>query len=57
MKRAALFIRMNDMVIQNSVVIPVLWRNQVTVAGARMRGLDLSGWDSNVWRLPYWYKV
>src|SRR4029453_6046992 len=47
-KRAAQFIRMNDMVIQNWVVIPVLWRNQVTVAGSRMRGLDLSGWDSNV---------
>jgi len=56
-KRAAQFIRMNDMAIQNWVVIPVLWRNQVTVAGARMRGLDLSGWDSNVWRLPYWYKA
>ena len=28
-KRAALFIRMNDLVIQNVVVIPVLWRNGV----------------------------
>jgi peptide/nickel transport system substrate-binding protein len=26
-KRAALFIKMNDIVIQNVVVIPVLWRN------------------------------
>ena len=28
-KRAALFIKMNDLVIQNAVVIPVLWRNGV----------------------------
>jgi peptide/nickel transport system substrate-binding protein len=56
-KRAAQFVRMNDLVIQNVVVIPVLWRNQVSVAGTRMRGLDLSGWDSNMWRLPYWHKV
>ena len=28
-KRAALFIKMNDLVIQNVVVIPVLWRNGV----------------------------
>src|SRR5262249_39282355 len=28
-KRAALFIRMNDMVIQNVVVIPVLWRSVI----------------------------
>src|SRR4029450_10848118 len=56
-KRAALFVRMNDLVIQNGVVIPVLWRHGVAVATARLRGLDLSGWDSNVWRLPYWHKV
>jgi peptide/nickel transport system substrate-binding protein len=55
-KRAAQFIRMNDLVIQNAVVIPVLWRNGVAVAGSRLRGMDLSGWDSNVWRLPYWYR-
>jgi peptide/nickel transport system substrate-binding protein len=56
-KRVAQFIKMNDMVIQNAVVIPVLWRNGVVVTGSRMRGLDLSGWDSNLWRLPYWSKA
>jgi len=55
-KRAAQFIRMNDLVIQNGVVIPVLWRYGVAVAGSRLRGMDLSGWDSNVWRLPYWHR-
>lgn len=34
-KRAALFIRMNDLVIQNVVVIPILRRN-----GRRLRGYD-----------------
>jgi peptide/nickel transport system substrate-binding protein len=56
-KRAAMFVKMNDLVIQNNVVIPVLWRNGVSVAGAKLRGMDLSGWDSNMWRLPYWHKV
>jgi len=56
-KRAAQFIRMNDLVIQNGAVIPVLWRNGVVVAASRLQGLDLSGWDSNLWRLPYWYKL
>ena len=55
-KRAAQFIRMNDLVIQNVVVIPVLWRNGVAVAGAKLRGIDLSGWDTNLWRLPYWHR-
>jgi len=48
---------MNDMVIQQGVVIPVLWRYGVVVAGSRIRGLDLSGWDSNLWRLPYWHRA
>jgi peptide/nickel transport system substrate-binding protein len=55
-KRAALFIRMNDLVIQNVVVIPVLWRNGVSAAQSRLRGLDLTGWDSTLWRLSHWYR-
>jgi peptide/nickel transport system substrate-binding protein len=56
-KRAALFIKMNDLLIQNVVVIPVLWRNGVAASSTKLQGLDLSGWDTNFWRLPYWYRV
>jgi len=56
-KRAAQYIRMNDMLIQNVVLIPVLWRSGVGAAGTRLRGMDLSGWDSTLWRLPYWHKA
>ena len=55
-KRAALFIKMNDLVIQNVVVIPVLWRNGVSASTHKLRGMDLTGWDTTMWRLPYWYK-
>ncbi len=55
-KRATLFHRMNDMVIQNVVVIPVLWRNGVSAAAARLQGLELSGWDSQLWRLSHWHR-
>jgi peptide/nickel transport system substrate-binding protein len=55
-KRAALFIKMNDLVIQNVVVIPVLWRTGVSASTTRLKGMDLSGWDSTFWHLPYWYK-
>ena len=48
---------MNDLVIANVVVIPVLWRNGVSAVGTRLRGLDLTGWDNNTWRLPYWHRV
>jgi peptide/nickel transport system substrate-binding protein len=56
-KRAALFIRMNDLVIANVVVIPVLWRNGVGAATTRLHGMELNGWDTTMWRLPYWYKA
>ena len=55
-KRAALFIKLNDLVIQNVVVIPVLWRNGVSASANKLRGMDLHGWESTMWRLPYWYK-
>jgi len=55
-KRAAQFIRMNDLVIQNVVVIPVLWRNGVSAAQTRLRGMDLTGWDSTLWRLSHWHR-
>ena len=56
LKRAALFIKMNDIVISNVVVIPVLWRNGVSGSGLKLRGMDLSGWDSTLWRLPFWHR-
>ena len=55
-KRAALFIKMNDLVIQNVVMIPLIWRNVVAGASNRLKGTDISGWDSNLWHLPYWYR-
>ena len=55
-KRAALFIKMNDLVIQNVVVIPVVWRNGQSAAATKLQGLELSGWDSTLWRLSHWYR-
>lgn len=37
-KRAALFIRMNDLVIQNVVVIPIRRRNGAEAVSRRLRG-------------------
>lgn len=56
-KRAALFIKMNDLVIQNIVVIPVVFRPRVAAISNRMRDVAQSGWDSDFWALPYWSKA
>jgi peptide/nickel transport system substrate-binding protein len=55
-KRATHFVKMNDLVIQNTVVIPVLWRMVVSAISNRLKGTDISGWDSNFWRLPFWHR-
>jgi peptide/nickel transport system substrate-binding protein len=56
-KRAALFIKMNDLVIQNVVVIPVVARPAVAAISNRLRDAVQSGWDSNFWSLAYWSKA
>ena len=53
-KRAALFIKMNDLVIQNAVVIPVVARPRVAAVSTRLRA-EQSGWDSDFWALQNWY--
>ncbi len=55
-KRAALFIRMNDLVVEDVVVIPVVWPKPVHAVSYTLRGMALSGWDSNLWDLAYWYR-
>jgi peptide/nickel transport system substrate-binding protein len=55
-KRAALFIKMNDLVIQNGVVIPVTWRPRVAVVANKLRNAEQSGWDSDFWNLANWYR-
>ncbi len=55
-KRAALFIRMNDLVIQNAVVVPVLWRSSVAAVSNKLRAADSSPWDSDLWRLAHWHR-
>ena len=54
-KRAALFIQQNDLVVNNIVVIPVNFRKSVS---ARVNGLQvvLSGWDNDTRGLAEWYK-
>jgi peptide/nickel transport system substrate-binding protein len=54
-KRAALFIAMNDLVIQNVVVIPVVTRPSVTGAAKGLHA-PLSGWDTNTYALQDWYR-
>ena len=54
-KRAALFIRMNDLVIQDRVIIPLVTRPRVRASNLKLKFPE-SGWDSDFWALQDWYR-
>jgi peptide/nickel transport system substrate-binding protein len=54
-KRAALLIHLNDLVIDNVVVIPVVTRPSVA-AVTKPLICELSGFDSYIWNYAAWYK-
>jgi peptide/nickel transport system substrate-binding protein len=55
-KRALLFIAMNDLLIEDVVVIPLVWRNEVVAVSQTLHGMQLTSWDSTLWDLAYWYR-
>jgi peptide/nickel transport system substrate-binding protein len=55
LKRAAIFIKANDMVIANQVVIPVVARPAVQAMTTKLKAA-MSGWDNNTWDIQDWYK-
>ncbi|HUL68532.1 MAG TPA: peptide ABC transporter substrate-binding protein [Burkholderiaceae bacterium] len=55
-KRAALFIKMNDLVVDDPTVIPVVYRPRVQVVNSNLN-CQLSGWDLDFWALQDWYRT
>ena len=54
-KRAALFVAMNDMVVGDPAVIPVVYRPRVSGISRELKA-SLSGWDNDLWDLKNWYR-
>ncbi|MFN3744436.1 MAG: peptide ABC transporter substrate-binding protein [Hyphomicrobiaceae bacterium] len=56
-KRAALFIRMNEIVVgeKDGVIIPVVYRPRVNAQSKTLRA-DISGWDNDTWAIARWYR-
>jgi peptide/nickel transport system substrate-binding protein len=53
-KRAALFIQMNDMLIKDLAVIPDQYRPSVAAISNKLHALP-SAWDSYIWNFYDWY--
>src|SRR5215470_6898958 len=55
-KRATQFIRMNDLLTQNNVIVPITWRANISAISNKLRNTDICGWDSSFWNLAHWYR-
>jgi len=56
-KRAALFIKMNEIVVgeEHGTIIPVVYRPRAHARSKTLRA-DISGWDNDTWALARWYR-
>ena len=53
-KRAALFIRMNDLVVQSGIVVPIVLRAKAAAMSTRLRGIEHNVYKVDYWNLAYW---
>ena len=54
-KRAAMYIQLNDLAVKARAVIPIVYRPGVSAVAAKLQ-VAPSGWDSNFWNLYDWFK-
>ncbi len=55
-KRQALAIQMNDMLIKDVVIIPLVHRADVVAISNQLQGFQLTPWDRNTWNIKDWKK-
>jgi peptide/nickel transport system substrate-binding protein len=55
-KRAELFVQMNELLIQDAAVIPLVSLTTPVLISRDLRGYEFTAWDSDVWNIQDWYK-
>jgi peptide/nickel transport system substrate-binding protein len=53
-KRRELIIQMNDMLVEDVVMIPLVHLADVAGASNSLEGVDLTPWDANTWNIKDW---
>jgi peptide/nickel transport system substrate-binding protein len=54
-KRAAMFIKLNDILIENRVIVPIANRPVVAALSSKLRA-PMTGWDNDVFLIKDWYR-
>ena len=49
-------IALNDLLIQNYVLIPLIDRADVSAVSNSVKGVRINSWDSQLWNIHEWYR-
>ncbi len=52
--RAELAMQMNDLLMQNYVMIPLIHRGDVSARASTLQGVRMNSWDSEMWNIADW---
>jgi len=56
--RAALFLQLNDLLVQEYALIPLVYRSSAASAFHNsLGGVEMNGWDSEMWNIEDWYRA
>jgi peptide/nickel transport system substrate-binding protein len=55
-KRQQLFIQMNDLLVNEAAVLPIVHRADVAGVSDRLLGVNLTPWDLNTWNIADWQR-
>jgi peptide/nickel transport system substrate-binding protein len=56
-KRRQLFIQMNDMLIEDVVMIPIVYLADAQGVSRTIEGVDLTPWDASTWNIKDWRRI
>lgn len=56
-KQKQIWIKMNDMLVNNYIVIPLIHRAEVQGINKNLTGVNLTPWDLTVWNIKDWKKT
>ncbi|MDY6936320.1 MAG: peptide ABC transporter substrate-binding protein [Cyanobacteriota bacterium] len=56
-RRGQLFIQMNDLLIEDVAVIPLVHRADTVGVSNQLLGVDLTPWDRTTWNIAQWKKI
>ena len=56
-ERARIARKLNDMVVQNGMMIPLVHRGRISAHSNSLGGVRLNVWDSEIWNVADWHRI